>query len=132
MAGLVVEPITEGEHQTFAMQCLPLYTILLALGNPTVHHFTLDIEGAELPVLRTIPWDKVDIRVLSVETHLAGRLFPGDRGEVIAHMEAAGYRHLPAAHRATNAARQELGTTDDLFVRGDVQLVGQDGAKEEL
>ena len=45
------------------MQCLPLYTILLALGNPAVHHFSLDIEGAELPVLKTVPWDKVDIRL---------------------------------------------------------------------
>ena len=46
----------------FSMQCLPLYSILLALGNPTVHHFSLDIEGAELPVLKTVPWEKVDIR----------------------------------------------------------------------
>ena len=43
-------------------QCLPLYSILLALDNPTVHHFSLDIEGAELPVLKTVPWGKVDIR----------------------------------------------------------------------
>ena len=26
------------------MQCLPLYSLLLALGNPTVHYFSLDIE----------------------------------------------------------------------------------------
>ena len=32
-------------------QCLPLYTLLAALGNPTVHWFILDIEGAELQVL---------------------------------------------------------------------------------
>ena len=38
---------------------MPLYTILLAMGNPTVHYFSLDIEGAEFPVLQTIPWDKV-------------------------------------------------------------------------
>ena len=85
---------------------MPLYTILLAMGNPTVHYFSLDIEGAEFPVLKTIPWDKVlyvvmtivsfqnndncgqvDIRVLSVETHLAGRIYPGDRKELIAYME---------------------------------------------
>jgi len=30
--------------------CIPLYTLLLALGNPTVHYFSLDIEGAELKV----------------------------------------------------------------------------------
>ena len=85
-----------------AMQCLPLYTILLALGNPAVHFFSLDIEGAELPVLKTVPWDKVDIRfrfhsfgifwmrvnrVLTVETHFAGQVYPGDRREVIAYME---------------------------------------------
>ena len=32
-------------------QCIPLYTLLAALGNPTVHWFILDIEGAELQVL---------------------------------------------------------------------------------
>jgi hypothetical protein len=47
------------------IQCLPLYSILLALGNPTVHCFSLDIEGAEFPVLKTIPWEKVDIQVKS-------------------------------------------------------------------
>ena len=39
-------------------QCIPLYTLLAALGNPTVHWFILDIEGAELQVLPhiMIPW----------------------------------------------------------------------------
>ena len=31
-----------------------------------------NIKGAEFPVLKTIPWEKVDIRALSVETHFAG------------------------------------------------------------
>ena len=81
---------------------MPLYTILLAMGNPTVHYFSLDIEGAEFLVLQTIPWDKVrfleechnsiychqvDIRVLTVETHLAGHVFPGERSDIIAFME---------------------------------------------
>ena len=44
------------------MQCLLLYSPLLALGNPTVG--SLDIDGAELQVLGTIPWDKVDISEL--------------------------------------------------------------------
>ena len=42
---------------------MPLYTILLAMGNPTVHHFSLDIEGAEFPILKTIPWDKVAVKL---------------------------------------------------------------------
>ena len=43
--------------------CLPLISILYAIGNPTVDYFSLDIEGVELDVLKTIPWDKVHIKV---------------------------------------------------------------------
>ena len=124
MAGLVLEENSE----TVRMQCLPLYSLLLALGNPTVHYLSLDIEGAELPVLKTIPWQKVDIRVMTVETHLAGRIFPGSREDLISYLDQAGYRHLSWAHRNTNQARTTLGTTDDLFVRKDVPL----RYKEEL
>ena len=48
-------------------QCLPVYSILLALNRKTVDYFSLDVEGAELKVLKTIPFDKVDIKVLTVE-----------------------------------------------------------------
>ena len=41
--------------------------------------FSLDIEGAEYEVLKTVPWDKVDIQSLTVETHMIGKLFPGSR-----------------------------------------------------
>ena len=34
-----------------------------AAGNPTVNLLILDIEGAEFAVLKTIPWNKVDIQV---------------------------------------------------------------------
>lgn len=55
-------------------QCFPFYSILLAIGNPTVHYFSLDVEGVEVDVLKTIPWDKVDIKVLSIEyTHIDWR-----------------------------------------------------------
>jgi len=40
-----------------------LCTVLQAAGNPTVNLLILDIEGAELAVLKTVPWDKVDIQV---------------------------------------------------------------------
>lgn len=49
------------------MQCLPLYSLLLGLGNPTVDYMSLDIEGAEEAVLKTLPWDKVDIQVIGLE-----------------------------------------------------------------
>ncbi len=44
----------------------------MALDNPTIDYFSLDVEGSELAVLKTIPFDKVDIKVgyfLSMETY---------------------------------------------------------------
>ncbi|KAF2367962.1 Methyltransferase FkbM [Trinorchestia longiramus] len=49
------------------VQCFPLISYLEALNVTTVDYFSLDVEGAEYKVLQTIPWDKVDIKTLSVE-----------------------------------------------------------------
>jgi hypothetical protein len=35
----------------------------MAFKNPTIDYFSLDVEGSELAILKTIPFDKVDIRV---------------------------------------------------------------------
>ena len=60
MAGISPEK-TEDSYQ---VQCFPLYSLLLAsAGQVTVNYLSLDIEGAEFEVLKTIPWDKVDIEV---------------------------------------------------------------------
>ena len=58
------EQIGSGNQDGYVnVTCLPLYSILLALNNPTIDYFSLDIEGSELDVLKTIPFDKVDIKV---------------------------------------------------------------------
>ena len=44
------------------------HRLLCALSK--VHYLSLDIEGGEMGVLRTIPWHKVDIWLLSVEVAL--------------------------------------------------------------
>ena len=67
--------------------------MLLALGNPTVNWFILDIEGAEYQVLQTIPWHLVDIEMISVETDMAGVVMPGSRQEIIDYMTSRGYVH---------------------------------------
>ena len=46
MGGLVKEKT----ETSLRFQCIPLYTLLLAIGNPTVNWFILDIEGAEYQV----------------------------------------------------------------------------------
>ncbi|XP_069110522.1 uncharacterized protein [Argopecten irradians] len=49
------------------VQCFPIYSILLAINRTTVDFFSLDIEGDELGVLKTIPFKKVNIKMLAVE-----------------------------------------------------------------
>jgi len=65
--------------------CLPLYSILLSIGNPTVDYFSLDVEGAEMGILKAVPWDKVDIKVISIEVqHI-------DPNAVRKFMQSVGY-----------------------------------------
>jgi len=84
------------------MQCLPLYSLLLALDNPTVDFLSLDIEGGELEVLRTVPWDQVDIKAMSIETQF---LPEEKRAEMVEFLTSVGYTHLRQLSR------------DDLFVK---------------
>lgn len=51
------------ERTVVEVQCFPLVSFLIALNVTTVDYFSLDVEGAEFAVLRTIPWEKVDIKV---------------------------------------------------------------------
>ena len=46
MSGLVLEH----DDLSYELQCFPLYSLMLALGNPTINYFSLDIEGAEFLV----------------------------------------------------------------------------------
>ncbi|KAL4084838.1 hypothetical protein QTP88_027722 [Uroleucon formosanum] len=69
------------------VQCFPFYTYLLALNITVIDYFSLDVEGSELNVLKTIPFDKIDIRTLSVEFF---HVKEGDNG-VRSYLEDKGY-----------------------------------------
>ena len=45
------------------VQCFPIFSILTALNVTTVDYFSLDVEGNEFDILKTIPWKKVNIKV---------------------------------------------------------------------
>ncbi|XP_059468758.1 protein Star-like [Neocloeon triangulifer] len=47
--------------------CIPFTTLLLATGVKRIDYFSLDVEGNELDVLKTIDFSRFDIRTLSVE-----------------------------------------------------------------
>ena len=61
-----------GYDKTITAQCFTLHSLLLAVGQTEVDYFSLDVEGPELEILQTIPFDKVKIKVISVEYRVHG------------------------------------------------------------
>src|SRR5437868_9380360 len=52
-----------GGGKKVEVQCVPIYTMMVAANFTKIDFFSLDIESAELSALKQIPWDKVDIKV---------------------------------------------------------------------
>jgi hypothetical protein len=55
--------ITDTED-VYKVQCFPLYSILLAVGRTHIDYFGLDVEGSEYKILKTIPWHKINVKVI--------------------------------------------------------------------
>ncbi len=49
------------------LPCFPLRDLLEKHGIRVVDYLSLDVEGAELSVLESVDWDRVEIRVITVE-----------------------------------------------------------------
>jgi hypothetical protein len=60
------ETIDDKREESVRVQCFPFFSILSALDQTQIDYFSLDIEGDEFTVLKTIPWDRVDIKVKNV------------------------------------------------------------------
>ncbi len=67
--------------------CFPLESILLALNQTHVDYFSLDVEGLELDILKTIPFNRIQIDTLSVE-YIHGK---GGKKAYTEYMETKGY-----------------------------------------
>ncbi len=74
--------------------CHPLAKILSLLNRTHVDYFSLDVEGHELAVLKTIPFDRLDVTTLSVEfTHvgeLDGKV--SSKSQMVKFMKSKGYK----------------------------------------
>jgi len=81
--------IQEIARKMVDVQCYPLYSILLAMGQTRVDFFSLDVEGSEMGVLKTIPFDKLDIEVFLIETNQSNVTAMNEL------MSAAGYDMTP-------------------------------------
>ena len=64
-------------------QCFPLYGMLLAVNRTHVDYLSLDVEGPELEILKTIPFDKVVIDVVTVEYGVRGNKKSRDGSSIV-------------------------------------------------
>ncbi len=91
-------------------------------GNPVVDYLSLDVEGAEISVLRTIPWQRVKIRYYKQKRHQKRRFPPkktfliyrtasievahSDTAAIVAHMVKAGFRVI--RYRKSSSREKEI------------------------
>ncbi|ROT65474.1 hypothetical protein C7M84_016553 [Penaeus vannamei] len=55
------------EEEYYKTQCFPLGSMLSALGVTTIDLLSLDIQGVEKSVLRTLPWAQLTVRIIVIE-----------------------------------------------------------------
>ena len=61
---------------------------------PKVDYFRLDIEGAEYEVLKTIPFQNVDMQLFGIETAHAVEIFDGTAKDISQRLHNNGYRYI--------------------------------------
>ena len=65
-------------------QCFDIYSLLRAVNRTHVNYFSLDVEGAELPILKTIPFEMISVDIFSVEYASLNR---GNQTESLARLQ---------------------------------------------
>lgn len=61
---------------------------------PTVDYFSLDIEGAEYQVLKTIPLQASNINLFGIETAHAGKIFNGTDKDIATLLYENGFQYV--------------------------------------
>ena len=77
-----------------------------------------------MKVLTSVPWDKVDIEVMLVELHLAGKVFPGTREDVHSFLDEKGYEYKGTVGKLNILSNiwiyNHVVGVDDIFIRKDL------------
>ena len=96
------------------MKCIPLLSILKALGVTTIDYFSLDIEGAELQLLQALDFDQVDIKAISIEIVRIGHIFDGSYTKLDYMLRNRGYiKYAEVEHDALYVKKDFLENTKD-------------------
>ncbi|KDR16633.1 protein Star-like [Zootermopsis nevadensis] len=59
-------PDRNQEYVFTRVKCFPLFSLLLAINATSFNYLSLDAEGAEIQVLKTIPTDRVHVDIIGV------------------------------------------------------------------
>ena len=70
--------------------CFSLNTIMSALGVNKVDYFSLDVEGGELDVLKSIKYDKIEIDSFSIEHNG----FVEEKAKIIAYLTGKNFEKV--------------------------------------
>ena len=77
----------QARPDTVQVPCFKFTSIMSAFKLQSIDYFSLDVEGFELAVLKTIPFEKYDIKTLSVE-YLHS---PGGKQPILDYMLSKNY-----------------------------------------
>lgn len=97
-------------ENTQQVPCFTLQTLMLALNRTHIDYLSLDVEGLELEVLKTIPFQKLTITAITVEYNHV----PGGRTGLINYMERKGYKMYKNIHKISK--KHGLYARDLMFV----------------
>ena len=120
-----VEDFTHSKYKTITAQCFTLHSLLLAVGQTEVDYFSLDVEGPELEILQTIPFDKIRIKVITIEYRVYGsttieniRMSLEKLDKIRSFFRSLGnYKEAGILPRNRNKKEEDEGGLDVIFVR---------------
>ena len=75
------------------------------MNNPQIDYWSLDIEGAEFPVLKSVNWNETMISLIDVEVNHSGEIFPGTTKEIHNFLKQNGYDYIQTVE------------IDDIFIK---------------
>ena len=71
----------------------------------------MDVEGSEFQILKSIPFQEIDIKVIDVEVNHLGEVFPGSWEDILNYLKTQGYEfHM-------NIAFKGISFLDAVFVK---------------
>ena len=96
--------------ETVLSKCYPTYSVLKALSFTEVDFFSLDIESAELMILRTIPFTRLNVKVWLIEWNKV------DHGELDDFMESNNYKRIDLVEMKVDRG------LDAVYIKNDLTL----------